>query len=151
MEDALDIQRRGSPRKPPSRGRRNLWARIRCGTVPERVEVRLAGGYPLRQLERLIRDLDPLLHLDEQAQIVVDLGGLVHISPAGLALLAAALRRLSHDWLVAPGSEVVPPRSRLTHDYLLRMDVIQLGLATCGSKRGSSVTIRLVFGLATIS
>jgi hypothetical protein len=58
---------------------------------------------------------------------------------------------LSHDWLVAPGSEVVPPRSRLTHDYLLRMDVIQLGLATCGSKRGSSVTIRLAFGLATIS
>lgn len=90
--------------------------------------MRLASGYPLRQVERLIRDLEPLLHLEEQAQITVDLGGLVHMSPAGLALLAAALRRLSHEWLVAPESKVLPPRSQLVHDYLLRMDVIRHGL-----------------------
>ena len=38
MEDALAIQHRGSPRKPPSRGRRNLWENRALAESPRTTE-----------------------------------------------------------------------------------------------------------------
>jgi hypothetical protein len=63
----------------------------------ERIEIKLSGAFGVKQgrLERLIRLLGPLLELEHEAEVEVDLSGLVSVSPAALALLTATLKRPS--------------------------------------------------------
>jgi anti-sigma regulatory factor (Ser/Thr protein kinase) len=91
--------------------------------LPEDPHARMAGGYGLDQIDRAIRDLCPILHLTEPEYILVDLGGLAYVGPAALALLAAALSRLS---ALEFGVRVIPPRSPLTRNYLMRMDFLKM-------------------------
>lgn len=92
--------------------------------------ISLAGGYPFSQLERLISALDPLATLDERRTLMLDLEKLVFIGPAGLAWLIAVVRR-AEDYDLIAGGRVHMPRSKLTRQYLMRMDFLTtLGLAT---------------------
>jgi anti-sigma regulatory factor (Ser/Thr protein kinase) len=92
--------------------------------VPD-LEVKLGGGYPLTQVDRLVRNLEPLIRLDEPRRVTLDLGSLVSVSPTALALLTAVAVRLSAEGLLEEGSAVVHPRSRLTSNYLMRMDFLR--------------------------
>jgi anti-sigma regulatory factor (Ser/Thr protein kinase) len=92
------------------------------------ISIALPGAFGVRQgrLERLIRLLGPLLELEEPACVDVDLSGLVSVSPAALALLTAALRRLADLDLLGDGSVISPPLSAPVRNYLLRMNMIRL-------------------------
>lgn len=83
--------------------------------------VRLSGGYSIEHLDRLLRDLEPILSLSAPARLEVDLGGLVHLCPAALALVTASISR-ARSWVLA-GSLLQPPRSPPVDNYLMRMDV----------------------------
>lgn len=97
---------------------------------PPQLAIRLAGGYPFRQVERLIRDVDPLATLETPCRLHLDLGGLAFIGASGLAWLIAVVRRAEDFGLISGGS-VVLPRSPLTRHYLMRMDFLTtLDLAT---------------------
>jgi hypothetical protein len=93
------------------------------GAEPGEPHVTMAGGYGLNQLERAIRDLKPIMDLDEPQHLLIDLGGLAYISPAALALLAAVLKRQEEEGC---SYAVIPPRSPLTRNYLQRMDFTKL-------------------------
>jgi len=84
-----------------------------------------SGAYPLRALDRLIRDLAPLISLDHPTRVRVDLSRLVAVRPAALALLTAVLARGRARGLYAPGSVLVMPSSRAVSNYLRRMDLLR--------------------------
>jgi anti-sigma regulatory factor (Ser/Thr protein kinase) len=90
------------------------------------VQVRLAGGYPLAQIERFIRDIGPLLSIDEAAEVEIDLEGLAFVGPTALTVMTATLRHLSHNRLLAEDARLYMPRSPLTRHYLERMDFVRL-------------------------
>ena len=92
------------------------------------ITIELSGPFGLQQrgVERLIRLLGPLLTLNDEALITVDLGRLVYMSPAALALFTAALKRVADLGFLAEGSELLPPRSPGVRNYLLRMHAIDL-------------------------
>ncbi len=94
--------------------------------------VSLRGGYPFDQVERAIRDLEPLIQLDSKAVFNLDLSGLAFIGPTALALLEAVLRRLEEDRLIAAGTFITFPKSPLTSMYLHRMDLFR-GMKTVGT------------------
>lgn len=90
--------------------------------MAETVTVRLAGNYGFEWIERMVRDLQPLLNVQERVRIELDLGGLVFVGPTSLALLEATLKRLENEDLLEPGGIIIEPRSPLTSQYLHRMD-----------------------------
>lgn len=92
------------------------------------IEVALPGAFGVKQgrLERLIRLMQPLLMLEEEANIHVDLSGLVSVSPAALALLIAALKRVEDLGLIGENTELLPPVSPPVRNYLLRMNLIRV-------------------------
>lgn len=90
------------------------------------VYARLAGGYPLAHVDRLVRDLEPLMRVAEEHRVTLDLGGLVSVCPTALALMTAVVMRMTALDLVSEGSVVTPPRSPLTRNYLMRMDFLRL-------------------------
>lgn len=94
----------------------------------EPIEIALPGAFGVKQgrLERLIQLLQPLLQLEEEARIDVDLSGLVSVSPSALALLIAALKRVADLDLIAEGSSIHRPLSPAVHNYLLRMNLIRV-------------------------
>lgn len=93
------------------------------------IVVRLPGAFGVKQgLERMVRLLHPLLTLEEPAVILVDLEGLVSLSPAAVALLAACLRRTADLGLPLEGSLISAPLSPAVRNYLLRMNVIQVSV-----------------------
>lgn len=96
---------------------------MQCVTEPLRVE--FSGAYALNRLERTIATLEPLLHLDEPREIVVDFSRLVHFGPTSLALVTAAMKRLSDEGLYLAGSQMVAPRSPPVRRYLERMNLIR--------------------------
>jgi hypothetical protein len=98
--------------------------------APE-LTIRLAGGYPFEQIERAIRDLEPLITLDHRAVIHLDLTGLAFIGPTALALLEAGLRRMEEERLIGGGTMITFPRSPLTSMYLHRMDIFR-GMKSVG-------------------
>jgi hypothetical protein len=102
--------------------------RVSVGGGLPSLEIQLAGAFGVKQnrLERLIRLLGPLLTLDEEADIVVDLSGLVSVSPAALALLTASLKRAEDLELLGDGSVLVPPLSPPVRNHLLRMNLIRV-------------------------
>src|SRR5690348_11350224 len=97
-------------------------------TTERRIRIDLPGGFSVKQgrLERLVRLLNPLIELDEPAVIEVDLSRLVTVSPAALALLIAAVKRVSDLGLLDEGSQILPPISRPVRNYLLRMNLVRV-------------------------
>jgi len=93
-----------------------------------RVQITLSGAFGVKQgrLERLIRLLGPLLALEQEAEVNVDLSGLVSVSPAALALLTATLKRAVDLDLLGEGSLIQPPRSPAVRNYLSRMNMIRV-------------------------
>lgn len=82
--------------------------------------------FVLRQnrLERMIRLLQPLLTLEDSCDIEIDLSRLVSISPAGLALLTAALQRVL-NLRPEPSCTIVTPRHPGVRTYLQRMNLLR--------------------------
>ena len=94
-------------------------------TAADHVRVKLSGPYHLGTVERIIRDLTPLFRVDSPTELALDLSTLTFISPAALALLTAAVRRIEDLSLATPGSRVQMPRAEGINRYLLRMDFIK--------------------------
>jgi anti-sigma regulatory factor (Ser/Thr protein kinase) len=117
------VVRRPAPVTRDAMTRRTYRAIVPGVDVYPEPHVTMAGGYGLNQLERAIRDLRPILDMDEPQELLIDLGGLAHIGPAALALLAAVLKRREEEGF---SCEVIPPRSPLTRNYLQRMDFTKL-------------------------
>lgn len=90
------------------------------------ISVRLAGAYRIQWLDRLIRDLEPLITLAQPARVTVDLSSLVAVGPAAIALLTAVLTRCRTDGLFARGSVLIVPNSPPVRNYLMRMDLVNL-------------------------
>lgn len=88
----------------------------------DRVLVRLSGGYYFGQLERLIRQLEPVTHLAESQAVEIDLTGLAFIGPTALALLQSAAEHVSD---LGSHVAIYSPRNPLTRNYLLRMDFVR--------------------------
>jgi anti-sigma regulatory factor (Ser/Thr protein kinase) len=101
------------------------------GPLPDLV-VSLRGGYGHTQIERAIRDLDPLFRVGEPVVLRVDLSGLAFIGPTVIALLEAAMRRVEDSEWVLPGTVIVVPKSPLTSMYLHRMNLYR-GMKTVGA------------------
>lgn len=93
---------------------------------PRTVHVRLAGAYRIQWLDRLIRDLGPLIELAQPARVTADLSSLVAVGPSAIALLTAALTRCRTEGLFAPGSMLILPNSPPVRNYLMRMDLVSL-------------------------
>jgi hypothetical protein len=55
------------------------------------VSAELSGGYSIEQMDRLVRQLEPLIELDRPARVVIHLERLANVCPAALALLTAAI------------------------------------------------------------
>ncbi len=92
----------------------------------EEVRAELSGGYPIEQMDRLVRQLQNLIEMDSPARVTIDLARLAHVCPAALALLTAVAVRLVEEGLLEEGSTVDGPRSPLTARYLMRMDFVRL-------------------------
>jgi anti-sigma regulatory factor (Ser/Thr protein kinase) len=90
------------------------------------LNVKLSGGYPLRQVDRLVRNLAPLIELDRRRPLVLDMSGLVGVGPTAIALLTAVTLRIAEEDLLGEGSRAILPSSPLTRNYLLRMDFVRL-------------------------
>jgi len=86
--------------------------------------VRLAGPYHFGTVERVIRDLTPLFLVDHPVKLHLDLTSLTFVSPAALALLIAAVRRVEDLKLVDEGTVYMPHAAGI-HRYLLRMDFLR--------------------------
>ncbi len=93
--------------------------------MPQEIVIRLSSGYPRRQLDRLLRQLEPVLCLDAPAIVHLDLDGLVFLGPTAQAVVAAAFHRIISDGLAGDGSRVVMPRAPNVLRYLSRMDFFE--------------------------
>lgn len=91
----------------------------------DEIVVKLSGGYPHAQLDRLLGQLEPASKLRKPAQITLDLSGLVFLSPTAQAVVAATFRRIVDRKLYTEGSRVTWPRAKNVAQYLARMDVIR--------------------------
>src|SRR5215211_2044310 len=89
------------------------------------IEIQLSGGFDLRHIERLLVQLDPLLHLDEQAVIALDLSRLVFMGPSAMALFTAAAKRALDLGFVLSDSVLLLPNSPAVRNYLMRMNVFR--------------------------
>jgi anti-sigma regulatory factor (Ser/Thr protein kinase) len=88
--------------------------------------ITLSSHYYLPRLERLLRQLEQLLVLDEPRQVLVDLRGLTGIGPTCLTVLVATLVRTGELGLFADGSQMVPPKSPPVSRYVQRMNLVDL-------------------------
>jgi anti-sigma regulatory factor (Ser/Thr protein kinase) len=84
--------------------------------------VRLAGGYPHTQLDRLLGQLQPILRLREPCPFSLDMNGLVFMCPTAQAIVAGAFHRVIDGGLAGDGSTIVMPSSQMVAQYLKRMD-----------------------------
>jgi hypothetical protein len=91
-------------------------------TDPETIIVRLAGGYPHAQLDRLLLQLQPILRLREPRPFSLDMNGLVFMCPTAQAIVAGAFHRVIDGGLAGEGSTIVMPSSQMVAQYLKRMD-----------------------------
>lgn len=83
--------------------------------------VELRGGYYFGQLERLIRDLQPLFAYEGKRDVRVDLTRLVFIGPTAMALLLAAVNRVGLSCSVV----IDAPHNPLTARYFWRSDFVK--------------------------
>jgi hypothetical protein len=90
------------------------------------VDIHLAGGYRIDQLDRLLRDLAPALSMREPRLVNIDMAGLAPVSPTAIAVITATTMRLMEGDLLLAGSTIVEPRSVSVRNYLMRMDFFRL-------------------------
>ena len=88
----------------------------------DEIVIRLSSSYSRQRLDRLIRQLQPILELEEPRVIRLDLNGLVFLGPTAQAVVAAAFHRAISEGFALGGSVVVMPRSKHLLGYLSRMD-----------------------------
>lgn len=93
--------------------------------LPE-IVVALRGPYHLHQLDRLIRELQPLFQLRSPSVITLDLSGLSFIGAGCLAVLVATIKDLADQGITAGGSAYIHPNNALVAQYLRRMDFDRL-------------------------
>jgi anti-sigma regulatory factor (Ser/Thr protein kinase) len=93
---------------------------------PETTTITLTGPYHFGTVERVIRDLAPLLQLHSPTVLELDLSRLTFISPAALAILVAGMRRFEDMQLVETGSMVIMPTARGIDRYLRRMNFLNV-------------------------
>lgn len=89
------------------------------------LRIELTSSYYYNRLDRLVRQLEPLLTLKDPRRIVVDLAGLAGVGPAALALLTAGLVRAEQDGFILEDSVLIPPKNQQVRNYLLRMDLLR--------------------------
>src|SRR6478735_2647417 len=95
------------------------------GALPE-ITVRLRQAHHLHSLSRTLKDLRPILGLQEPTSVTLDLTGLTFIGPACLAFMVAVMRNGREDKTIADGSQIVWPTSVPARTYLHRMDVLRV-------------------------
>jgi len=83
--------------------------------------VALSGGYYFGQLERLVRDLQPLFAVEGEDEVRIDLTRLVFIGPTAMALLLAAVNRVGLSCPVV----IDAPHNPLTARYFWRSDFVK--------------------------
>jgi anti-sigma regulatory factor (Ser/Thr protein kinase) len=93
---------------------------------PDMLRIALRGGFRIDQLERLIQAVAPLSSLSQPTRLVLDLSGLVFISPASLATLLVVVADAIERGVILSESEYGPPANRLVARYLDRMDFNRL-------------------------
>ncbi|HEX6781775.1 MAG TPA: hypothetical protein VF125_07060 [Solirubrobacterales bacterium] len=93
--------------------------------MPE-ITVCLRQAHHLHSLSRTLRDLRPILDLQEATQVTLDLTELTFIGPACLAFLVAVVRNGRESGMMADGSMIVWPASVPARTYLHRMDAIRV-------------------------
>jgi anti-sigma regulatory factor (Ser/Thr protein kinase) len=86
------------------------------------LRISLRGGFRIDRLEKVIGEIEKLSRLEEPRRLVLDLGGLVFISPASLAMLLSAVAGAMERGAIAEGSTYLPPTNRLVARYLDRVD-----------------------------
>lgn len=106
--------------------------------MPEdQLVIKLSSHYYFGRLERLIRQLTPLLDLRAPARVVVDLSGLTGIGPTCLALLTAAMMRTYESGLLKQSSRLIAPKSPPVALYIQRMNLA--ALVTAGQSKETFV------------
>lgn len=96
------------------------------------VVARLSGSYPVEEVDALISDLQPLLELDAEAKVFLDLRDLEMLHPSTSAVLAALLERCSRHEFYGPTSEVRPPQRPAVRNAVARLHGYQGLLAASG-------------------
>lgn len=94
--------------------------------MPAPIIVRLSGLYKLSRLEQLLEQVVPVIVLDRPRKVRFDFGGLVGISPTGLALMTAVVKDADERGVLSGSTELVWPRSDPVTNYLLRMDFLRV-------------------------
>jgi anti-sigma regulatory factor (Ser/Thr protein kinase) len=94
--------------------------------------IKLSSHYYFGRLDRLIRQLEPLLALNEPRPVTMDLSGLTGIGPSCLALIIAAMIKTVDDGLLGPGSWFIEPSSPPVARYVDRMNLRALVLPPSG-------------------
>jgi anti-sigma regulatory factor (Ser/Thr protein kinase) len=94
-------------------------------TLPK-ITVSLRHAHHLHSLSKTLKDLRPILDLDEPTVVTLDMRDLTFIGPACLAFTVAALRNGRETGKIADGSEILHPRSVAARTYLHRMDALQV-------------------------
>lgn len=95
------------------------------GALPE-ITVRMRQAHHLHSLSRTLKDLRPILRLQEPTSVTLDLTELTFIGPACLAFMVAVMRKGREDKTIADGSQIVWPTSVAARTYLHRMDVLRV-------------------------
>jgi anti-sigma regulatory factor (Ser/Thr protein kinase) len=91
-----------------------------------KITVSLRHAHHLHSLSRTLRDLRPILDLDEPTVVTLDLTELTFIGPACLAFMVAALRNGRENGWIADGSRIIHPNSVAARTYLHRMDALRV-------------------------
>ena len=90
------------------------------------IAVRLRQAHHLHSLSRTLRDLRPILELEEPTLVTLDLSDLTFIGPACLAFMVAVVRNGRENGTIADGSRIAWPTSVPAHTYLYRMDAVRV-------------------------
>jgi anti-sigma regulatory factor (Ser/Thr protein kinase) len=96
--------------------------------MPPRLEIRFAGGYYFRSLRRTIREIQPLLAIEEPTLVVVDMRDLTFMGPAAMALTVAVLHKVFGGELALSGSGIAMPKAPGMRRFLERMDFFSVAL-----------------------
>lgn len=93
--------------------------------MPQDLTIKMGGGYFFQSYSRIVRDLSPLIDLDEPAQVNVDMSTVSFMGPAALATTVAVLMGALDRGLVLSG-DFIPPSRLAVARYLERMDFFKV-------------------------
>jgi anti-sigma regulatory factor (Ser/Thr protein kinase) len=93
--------------------------------VPDELSLELAGIYPHAQLDRILRQMEPILTLRDSVKVRLDMSRLLFLGPTSQAVLGAVFARAIARGHLADGSVAILPRAPHVSRYLQRMDVFR--------------------------